>query len=141
MFEYNNLINWLLQGDPSISWQVHAHLLGVQMEDGGWNCRRPYGASHSSFHTTLIVLEAFHEYLQKSDEHKDEVLHARDRAVEFLLKHRLYKSHRTGRIVKSQMTQFCFPPRWKYDVMTVLDYLLYYPAMAFLTSSICRNIS
>jgi hypothetical protein len=102
---------------------IAGHLLGQQMEDGGWNCRKPYGAKHSSFHTTLIVLEGFHEYLQKFDEHQKEILHARDRAVEFLLQHRLYKSHRTGRIVNPQMTQFCFPPRWKYDVMTVLDYL------------------
>lgn len=102
---------------------IAEHLLSVQMEDGGWNCRKSYGATHSSFHTTLIVLEAFHEYQQKFNDHKKEVLQARDKAVEFLLHHRLYKSHRTGRIVKPQMTQFCFPPRWKYDVMTVLDYL------------------
>jgi len=102
---------------------IAEHLLGVQMEDGGWNCRRPGGATHSSFHTTLIVLEGFREYLQKFDEHKEKIIKARDRAVEFLLEHRLYKSHRTGHIVKPQMTQFCFPPRWKYDVMTVLDYL------------------
>jgi hypothetical protein len=103
--------------------EIAEHLLRAQMDDGGWNCRRPYGATHSSFHTTLIVLEGFREYLQKFQEHSKGVLKARDRAVEFLLQHRLYKSHRTGRIVKPQMTQFCFPPRWKYDVMTVLDYL------------------
>jgi len=102
---------------------IAKHLLGVQMDDGGWNCRRPYGAIHGSFHTTLMVLEAFREYLQKFEENRKEVIQARDRAVEFLLQHRLYKSHRTGRIVKLQFTQFCFPPRWKYDVMTVLDYL------------------
>jgi hypothetical protein len=102
---------------------IAEHLLGVQMEDGGWNCRKPRGATHSSFHTTLIVLEGFHEYQQKFDEHKKEILYARNRAVEFLLQHRLYKSHHTGSIVKPQMTQFCFPPRWKYDVMGVLDYL------------------
>ena len=93
------------------------------MDDGGWNCRRPRGATHSSFHTTLIVLEGFREYLQKFDEHRKEILQARERAIEFLLQHRLYKSHRTGKIVKPQITQFCFPPGWKYDVMTVLDYL------------------
>lgn len=98
------------------------HLLGVQMDDGGWNCRKPWGATHSSFHTTLIVLEAFREYLLKFDKYAMDVLKASDRAIEFLLQHRLYKSHRTGRIVKPQITQFCFPPRWKYDVMTALDY-------------------
>src|SRR5688572_14692494 len=29
------------------------HLLRVQMPDGGWNCRRPRGATHSSVHTTI----------------------------------------------------------------------------------------
>jgi hypothetical protein len=103
--------------------EIADHLLHAQMDDGGWNCRRPYGATHSSFHTTLIVLEGFREYLQKFELYRQDVQLARDRAIEFLLQHRLYKSHRTGRIVKPQMIQFCFPPRWKYDVMTVLDYL------------------
>jgi len=103
--------------------EIAKHLLGAQMDDGGWNCRRPYGATHSSFHTTLMVLEAFREYLRKFDDPRTEILKARDSGIEFLLQHKLYKSHRTGRIVKPQMTQFCFPPMWKYDVMTVLDYL------------------
>src|SRR3990172_3306272 len=32
------------------------HLLGQQMPDGGWNCERPNGATHGSFHTTLSLL-------------------------------------------------------------------------------------
>jgi hypothetical protein len=32
------------------------HLLGEQMPDGGWNCRRDHGARHSSVHTTISVL-------------------------------------------------------------------------------------
>jgi len=98
------------------------HLLRVQMDDGGWNCRRPFGATHSSFHTTIIVLEGLYEYLQKYDEFTTEIKTSVDRAIEFLLQHRLYKSHRTGNIVKTEMTRFHFPPRWRYDVLRILDY-------------------
>jgi len=41
MSEYNNLINWLLQGDPSIRWQVQWDLLNASpaketKKDGRW---------------------------------------------------------------------------------------------------------
>ena len=38
------------------------HLLAAQMADGGWNCQRPYGATHSSVHTTISVLEGLRLY-------------------------------------------------------------------------------
>ena len=98
------------------------HLLNEQMNDGGWNCQKCNGATHGSFHTTISVLEGFHEYLEKHHEHSTEIIRSRDRAIEFLLKHRLYRSHRTGQVVKDKMTRFHFPPRWYYDVMRVLDY-------------------
>ncbi len=33
---------------------VASHLLEQQMPDGGWNCRRPSGATHASVHTTRL---------------------------------------------------------------------------------------
>ena len=42
--------------------RIAEHLLGQQMADGGWNCERPRGATHGSFHTTISVLEGLHEY-------------------------------------------------------------------------------
>ena len=38
------------------------YLLGEQMSDGGWSCRRDYGATHSSVHTTISVLEGLRLY-------------------------------------------------------------------------------
>ncbi len=38
------------------------HLVGQQMPDGGWNCRRRRGATHSSVHTTISVLEGLRAY-------------------------------------------------------------------------------
>src|SRR5437762_7077526 len=38
------------------------YLLAEQMPDGGWNCQRRYGATHSSVHTTISVLEGLRLY-------------------------------------------------------------------------------
>ena len=97
------------------------HLLGQQMADGGWNCQSYQGATHSSFHTTLSVLEGLREYEKRRPDPR--LVASQDRAVEFLLIHRLFRSHRTGEVVDPRMTRFSFPPRWRYDVMRVLDYL------------------
>jgi len=98
------------------------YLRREQLPDGGWNCRRYQGAHHGSFHTTINVLEGLTEYLQFQDENRDEILFARDRAVEFLLQHRLFRSHRTGKVIDSKMTRLSFPPRWRYDILRALDY-------------------
>jgi hypothetical protein len=34
----------------------------------------------------------------------------------------MFRSHRTGNLVKHAMTRFSFPPRWHYDVLRGLDY-------------------
>jgi hypothetical protein len=47
---------------------------------------------------------------------------ARLKAHEFLLIHRLYKSDKTGRTIDPKWTRLSFPPRWRYDVLRVLDY-------------------
>ena len=36
--------------------------------------------------------------------------------------HRLFRSHRTGEIIKPIFVRFSFPPRWHYDVLRALDY-------------------
>jgi hypothetical protein len=98
-------------------------LLNEQMQDGGWNCERIKGATHSSFHSTLSVLEGLAEYRRFFGEEAVPTLAASLRAHEFLLIHRLYHSHRTGEIVDPSMTRMNFPPRWRYDFIRVLDYL------------------
>lgn len=97
------------------------HLLEQQMPDGGWNCQSYDGATHSSFHTTLSVLEGLAEYDQGHSSVR--AVESQWRGVEFLLCHRLFRSHRTGAVVDPRMTRFSFPPRWHYDIMRALDYL------------------
>ena len=101
---------------------VADYLLGEQMSDGGWNCRRIKGATHASFNTTISVLEGLREYARCIEPVPDSVTAAIGRGLEFLLNHRLYKSHRTGRIVDSEMTRLHFPPCWHYDILRGLDF-------------------
>jgi hypothetical protein len=41
---------------------------------------------------------------------------------EFLLVHRLFRSHRTGAVVKAAMTRLAFPPQWHFDILRGLEY-------------------
>ena len=98
------------------------HLLDQQMPDGGWNCRRASGATHASMHTTISVLEGLRMYELSRGRRTREVRAAQQRGREFLLIHQLFRSHRTGKIIKSEFTRFAFPPRWHYDILRALDY-------------------
>ena len=98
------------------------HLLNQQMEDGGWNCRSYKGDTHSSFHTTINVLEGLREFEKYYPDNSFDILSGREKAVEFLLKHHLFKSHKTEKIFDQRMTRFSFPPRWHYDIMRILDF-------------------
>ncbi len=101
--------------------RVAGHLLAQQMDDGGWNCESYNGATHSSFHTTISVLEGLWEYEKTFGENAD-ITAARSKAHDFLWLHRLYRSHRTGEIVDRKLMKLTFPPRWRFDLMRVLDY-------------------
>lgn len=100
------------------------YLLKLQYRDGGWNCNHYKGDKHSSFHTTLSVLEGLLEFkLAKHNYKRKEIEKAEKRAINFLLKHKLYQSHRTGETVDKKMLMLSYPSRWKYDILRVLDYL------------------
>ncbi len=98
------------------------HVLAQQMPDGGWNCRRHHGATHASVHTTISALEGLRLYGLHRRRRRRGVLDAQRRGREFLLVHRLFRSHRTGNIIKTIFTRFTFPPRWHYDILRALDY-------------------
>ena len=101
------------------------HLLTRQMADGGWNCRYTGeygGATHGSFHTTILALEALLEYERFRADRAQAACAAQARGREFLLIHRLFKSHRTGAVVKSELTRLAFPPQWHFDILRGLDY-------------------
>lgn len=101
---------------------VAAYVVNQQMSDGGWNCRSYKGATHSSFHTTILALEGLYEYQCTYPEKKKKISQVRACGHEFLLNHHLYKSHRSGRVFDAKMTTMPFPPRWRYDFLRGLDY-------------------
>jgi hypothetical protein len=101
---------------------IAGNLLEQQMPDGGWNCRRPRGATHASVHTTISALEGLRLYELLRRRRMQEVGAAQRRGREFLLVHRLFRSHRTGNVIKSEFKRFSFPPRWHYDILRALDY-------------------
>lgn len=96
-------------------------LIDVSLPDGGWNCDDDRGATHSSFHTTISVLEGLLEWKRwRGTADADAAI---TRGHEFLLSHHLYRSHRTGAVINETWTTFHFPPRWHYDVLRGLDHL------------------
>jgi len=97
------------------------HLLEQQMPNGGWNCRRPNGATHSSVHTTISVLGGLRHYEVGGGRGDRKARAAQQRRREFLLTRRLFRSHRTGAVIKPKFLRFSFPPRWHYAVLRVLD--------------------
>ena len=96
-------------------------LLTEQLEDGGWNCEAPK-SRRSSFHTTICVLEGLLEY-ERAGRKTPAVTKARQRAENYLLERRMFRSLRTGEVIDKRWLRFAFPPFWHYDVLRGLDYL------------------
>lgn len=97
-------------------------LIAARLDDGAWNCRDYQGHTHhSSFHTTISVLEGLLEWRSRTGSSEaDDALAA---GGEFLLGHRMFRSHTTGDVINERWTRFSFPPRWHYDVLRGLDHL------------------
>lgn len=107
--------------DPRVD-QIAEYLIEGRLVDGAWNCRdyQP-GVSHSSFHTTISVLEGLTLWKRRTgSDAADEVLGS---GAEFMLAHRMFRSHRTDEVINEAWTKFSFPPRWHYDVLRGLDHL------------------
>jgi len=102
------------------------NVLAETLDDGGWNCRRGRARpepTHSSFHTTFNVLDGLRALIERDKGPRlDDAARAERRATEFMLAHRLYKSHSTGEEIDRRFSLLSYPPRWHYDVLRGLDY-------------------
>lgn len=97
-------------------------ILRTQMADGGWNCaQKRRVCTHSSLHTTINILDGLADYAEHRRANVAVVESAR-RAWEFILQHRLFRSDKTGEVIREEFTRFSFPPRWHWDVLRGLDY-------------------
>jgi hypothetical protein len=99
-------------------------LLTEHMKDGGFNCEsNRRGTMHSSMHTTISVLEGILEYTKNGYRYRlKELQEAADHSREFLLRHRLFRSDRTGNVIDKKWLMLSYPSRWKYDILRALDY-------------------
>jgi hypothetical protein len=100
---------------------VVSRLLQEQLEDGGWNCEAENGSIHSSFATTINVLEGLWAH-ERATGGSAESMEARHRGEEYLLERKLFRRKSTGEVVKPAWLQFSFPTHWHYDVLRALDY-------------------
>jgi len=111
--------------DPKLLESVVDFILNERMPDGGFNCysNSKISCTHSSVHSTLSVLEGIRQYSVGNYRYRIRSLHSAERsATEFLLKHKLFKSHRTGKIMDKKMLMLSFPSRWRFDILRALDY-------------------
>ncbi len=101
-------------------------LLSEKMGDGGFNCysnRKERRTTHSSLHSTLSVVEGILEYQTNGYAYRlKELLKAQHDSHEFILKHRLFRSERTGQIIRPDFLRLFYPCRWRYDILKALDY-------------------
>src|SRR5450759_4515208 len=101
------------------------NLLAEKMPDGGWNCRRMRRPKphHSSFNTTLNVLEGLRDVVELYPSHLNQPVEAAEKgALEFLLQHHLFLSDHTGEVIDPRFTFLAYPPRWHYDILRGLSY-------------------
>lgn len=106
-----------LTGDSRVK-QLAESLIAWQWPDGGWNCDRREGAHHSSFYESLAPMWGLIQYHLASGDRRS--LKAARRTAEFFLKHRLFRSERTGRVIDDEWLKLHYPLYWHYDVLQAL---------------------
>jgi len=102
-------------------------ILNEIMPDGGFNCRTTRsGATHSSLHSTISVLEGFTEFQKAGYTYKKaEIISAQKSSIDFILLHQLFLSDRTGQIINKDFLKLTYPCRWKYDILRAMDFFQY----------------
>jgi len=118
--------------DPRVR-RLAESLMKWQWPDGGWNCDRREEARHSSFNESLSTLWGLFEYYHATGDIA--VRESVEKAAEFFLKHRIFRSCRTGeerppetfhsRIRRSihPFTELHYPLYWHYDILQALSIL------------------
>jgi hypothetical protein len=100
--------------DPKVQ-RIADSLVTWQWADGGWNCDRSSDAAHSSFHESHGPIWGLAEFFRRTEHREAELASAG--GAEFLLRHQLFRSERTGATIHPQFLRLRFPPYWHYDVL------------------------
>ena len=106
-----------LAEDPRVA-KLAQSLVGWQWADGGWNCDRDPEADHSSVNESLSTLWGLVEYQHATGDR--DFLKPIERASEFFLRHRLFRSDHTGEIIHSDMVKLHYPLYWHCDILQEL---------------------
>jgi len=93
-------------------------VVASQWPDGGWNCDRRPAAAHSSFNETWGPTLGLAAHGRAVGDRRATV--AAETAAEFLLRHQVFQSHRTGEPAHPALLNLRFPPYWHYDVLVGL---------------------
>ena len=107
-----------LATDPRVG-ELADHLMAWQWPDGGWNCDKRPAATHSSFNESWMATRGLAAYRRaRPDRVSDrELAAAADAAAEFLLRHRVVESERTGDVAMPQLLELRWPPYWHYGLL------------------------
>src|SRR5437016_13265018 len=109
-----------LAEDPRVV-KLAQSLVGWQWADGGWNCDRNLEADHSSVNESLSTLWVLVEYHRATGDR--DFLKPIERASEFFLRHRLFRSDHTGEIINPRMVKLHYPLYWHCDILQELTVL------------------
>jgi hypothetical protein len=121
-----------LTDDPRVK-QLAESLVKWQWPDGGWNCDKREDTKHSSFNESLATLWGLVEYSRATGDQDARI--AADKASEFFLRHRLFRSCRSneerppetlhGSMFREirPWTQLHYPLYWHYDILQALTIL------------------
>jgi hypothetical protein len=90
-------------------------LVEWQWPDGGWNCDVRASGRSSSFHESCAPMWGLHEYAEATG--ADWAREAANRAAEMFLSHRLFRSLRTGAVLREHYLELHYPPYWHYDIL------------------------
>ena len=103
-----------LAGDERVELLARS-LVGWQWPDGGWNCDQNASGRSSSFHESCPPMWGLHEYATATGAEwaRESAL----RCAEMFLAKRLFRSPRTGEVLRRAYLDLRYPPFWHYDVL------------------------
>ncbi|HYA21631.1 MAG TPA: hypothetical protein VEG31_00410 [Thermoproteota archaeon] len=110
-----------LDRDPRVV-RLAESLIAWQWPDGGWNCDIREEAHHSSFYESLAPMWGLIQYHLASGDHRS--FQAARKTAEFFLRHQLFRSERTGRVIDDEWLRLHYPLYWHYDVLQALRILM-----------------
>ena len=90
-------------------------LVRWQWPDGGWNCDKRPAARHSSFNETWHAAVGLARFAAATGDGPARA--AAHRGAEFVLRHRVLLSERTGALVHQSIAKLHHPPYWHYDLL------------------------